>query len=232
VIRLAYWCTYAILAIVGHALVARPALLWLRSQGIFGPALAWDVPCGALLVAAAAALAICTVWLASHAAMAEKPVLPLHVVFLLLVGACFVLRATSGEPQPPNDPAPVLVSALQIAAEELDRGFDAAYVPDASRLAAALSRIAPPRFRRLGRRIAFQARILSGMRGAQLEALPGDRPATIYVAISEDRRSAWLTALSLDGILELPQNGPAIAEAHAGTHSAPGADPGMPAYPR
>jgi hypothetical protein len=232
VIRLAYLCAYALLAALGEALVARPALLWIRSQGIFQPALAWDVPYGSLLALSAAALALFTVWLASHTAMVRKPVLPLHVAFLLLVGTCLALRSASGEPRPPPDPAPALVSALGAAAADLDRSYAGLYAPDAAQFASSLAQVAALPFRRLGRRLPVHARILSAADGAQLEPLPDDQPGTLYIAISQDRQSAWLTALSLTGILALSSGRPAIAEAHAGTHSAPGADPKIPSYPR
>ena len=63
------------------------------------------------------------------------------------------------------------------------------------------------------------------MRGAQRDPLPGDPPGTIYVCISADEQRAWLSALSLEGVL------PATLQARAGTHSAPGRDPLVPAYP-
>jgi len=232
VIRLAYLCAYALLAALGEALVARPALLWIRSQGIFHPALAWDLPYGSLLALSAAALAVFTVWLASHAAAGRKPVLPLHVAFLLLVRICLALRSASGEPRSPPDPAPALVSALAAAAAELDRSYAGIYAPDAAQFASTLAQVASPPFRRLGRRIPLHARILSAAEGAQLEPLPDDHPGTVYIAISRDRQSAWLTAVSLNGILALPSGRAALAEAHAGTHSAPGADPRIPSYPR
>jgi hypothetical protein len=231
-IRLAYLCAYALLATVGEALVARPAFLWLRSQGISHAALAWNVPCGSLLAAAATSLALVTAWLASHAATRRRPVLPLHVAFLLLVGTCLALRSASGEPRPPPDPPPALVSALEAAAAELDRSYAGIYVPDAAQFASTLAQVAPPPFRRLGRQLPLRARILAAVEGAQLEPLPEDPPGTVYIAISSDGQSAWLTALSLNGILALPSGRPGIAEAHAGTHSAPGADPRIPSYPR
>jgi len=232
VIRLAYLCTYAMLAATGEALVARPAALWIRSQGLFHPALAWDVRYGPLYGAAAAAVALCTAALASHAATTRKPARPLQVGFLLLVGTCFALRSASGEPQPPPDPAPVLFSALELAADELDRGYAAFYTADASRLASALTHAARAPFRRWGRQIPLRARIRSDAEGAQLDPLPDDQPGTIYVAISRDRQSAWLTALSLNRTFTLPSGRAAIAEARAGTHSAPGADPRIPSYPK
>ncbi|TMA42691.1 MAG: hypothetical protein E6J82_08680 [Deltaproteobacteria bacterium] len=182
-IRLAYLCAYALVAALGEALVARPASLWLRSQGLFHPALAWEVPYGSLLAASAAALALFTVWLGSHTAMGRKPVLPLHVAFLLLVGICLALRSASGEPRPPPDPAPALVSALAAAAAELDRSYASLYASDAAQFASSLAQIAAPPFLRLGRRIPLHARILSAAEGAQLEPLPDDQPGTLYIAI-------------------------------------------------
>jgi hypothetical protein len=73
--------------------------------------------------------------------------------------------------------------------------------------------------------------VLSGAEGPQLEPLPGDQPGTIYLSLSRDRQTAWLTALTLDGTLRLPARQPAVIEAHAGTHSLPGRDPALPAYP-
>jgi hypothetical protein len=66
---------------------------------------------------------------------------------------------------------------------------------------------------------------------AQTEALADDSPGTLYVALSKDRKSAWLTALSLRGVLKLPSGKPAQLELHAGTHSLPGRDPLVPLYP-
>ena len=68
-IRIVYLCAYGALAALGEALVARPALVWVQSQGIFHTALAREVPYGALLAVAAAALALFTLWLASRTAV-------------------------------------------------------------------------------------------------------------------------------------------------------------------
>ena len=231
-IRLAYLSTYAALAALGEALVARPAVLWVKSQGIFAPELAWDVPFGGLLLCAAAGIALLTIWLASDAALGRRPALPLHAAFLLLVGICFAVRFASGDPPPPPDPTPRLLDALRAAADELDRDYRGAYAPDAAQFSSTLAQVAPPRFQRLGRQLPLHARILSGAYGPQLQALAGDQPGTIYVAISQDRQSAWLSALSLNGILAVASGRAAIAEAHAGTHSVPGADPAIPSYPR
>jgi len=231
-IRIAYLCAYGSLAALGEALTARPALVWVQSQGIFRTALAREVPYGSLLAVAAAALALFTLWLASRTAVDRTPPVPLHVPFLFLVGACLFLRSASGNPRPPPDPALSLLDALRVAADELDQRYAGLYAPDAAQLSLALAPVRPPPFRRLGLQVPLHARILSGARSAQLTPLPGDEPATIYIAISPDRHSAWLTAVTLTGILELPAGRPAIAEAHSGTHSAPGTDPALPSYPR
>lgn len=228
--RVTYPAAYAALAALGEALVAGPAVLWVRSQGIFSPALAWDVPYGSLLLACAVFLALFTFALASRAALGRRPRAPLHVAFLLAVGICLAVRSASGNPRPPRDPGPALLDALRAAAEELDRGYRGLYVPDAGQFASSLAQVSPPAFRRLGRGIPLHARILSGADGPQLEALPEDLPGTIYLAISRDRQSAWLTALSIDRVLELAPARPAVAVARQGTHSLPGQDPAVPAY--
>jgi hypothetical protein len=229
--RVTYLAAYAALAALGEALVARPALLWIGSQGIFSPAPAWEVPYGALLVACAVLLALFAFGLASGMALGRKPRLPLHLAFLLAVGICFALRSASGDPRPPRDPAPALLEGLRAAADELDRGYGGSYAPDAGQFSSALAQAAPPGFRRLGRPIPLQVRILSGADGPQLEPLPEDLPGIIYVAISKDRQSAWLTALALDGVVRLSSARPAVAVARQGTHSLPGRDPSLPAYP-
>jgi hypothetical protein len=231
VIRLAYFAAYAALAALGAALVARPALLWLRSQGLFEAALAWEVRNGALLVVSAALLAFLTLWLALQAALCRSSRAPLHLAFLLGVGICLALRSASGDPRPPADPTPGLLDGLRAAAEELDRGWTGQYAPDAARFSSSLAQVRPPAFRRHGRILPLQVRVLSGAEGPQLEPLPGDQPGTIYLSLSRDRQTAWLTALTLDGTLRLPARQPAVIEAHAGTHSLPGRDPALPAYP-
>ena len=226
-----YLCAYAALAALGEALAARPALLWIRAQGVLSPALAWDVPCGALLCACAAGVGVFTLALASMLSRGRNPGPALHIAFLLLVGICFSLRAASGEPRAPHDPAVVLRAALRAAADELDRSYPGRYA-DAAQLSSTLAQAEPLPIRRLGRRIALHARVLSGAEGPQLDPLPEDAPGTVYVAISPDRQSAWLTALDMNGILALPSGKPAIVEARAGTHSEPGGDPALPVYPR
>ena len=230
-IRLAYLCAYAALAALGEALAARPALLWVRSQGLFAPALAWDVPYGALLLASAVSVALLTLWLASMLHRCQKRRPALHIAFLLLLAICFSLRGASGEPHPPRAPSPVLLEGLRAAAGELDRTYAGRYAPDATQFSFALAQVAAPPYRRLGRLIPLHIRILSGADGPQLDALPEDLPGTIYLAISQDRQSAWLTALGLNGILTLPSRKPAIVAARSGTHVEPGGDPAVPVYP-
>jgi hypothetical protein len=231
VLRIAYLAVYAGLAAVGEGLVARPALLWLRGQGIFHAALPWEVPLGGLALALAALVAIATLWLASDVALGGKPRVTLHAAFLIMLGTCLALRAGTDPPAPPRDPGPPLLQGLRAAAEEIDRDFHGAYAPDVGQINGALAQVAPPGFRRLGRSIPLHARVLSGADGPQLDPLPGDEPATIYLAVSKDRTTAWLTALTLGKVLRTPAGKPLLVEAHAGTHSLPGRDPVVPAYP-
>lgn len=230
-VRIAYLAAYAALAALGEALVAGRALLWLRGQGLFHAALPWDVPLGGLSLLLAALVAIATLWLASAAALGKKPRVPQHAAFLLVLALCIAVRTQSGEPRSPRDPVPALLDGLRVAAAELDRDYRGSYVPDAGPLSAALAQVVPPGFRRLGRSISLHARLLSASEGPQLEALPGDQPGTIYVAVSRDRTAAWLTALDLRGVLKLTSGKPALIEAHAGTHSLPARDQLVPAYP-
>src|SRR6185295_8567183 len=81
-IRLLYLCAYAALAALGEALAARPALLWIRAQGVLSPALAWDVPCGPLLCACAAGVAVHTLALTSMLSRGRRPGPRLHLAFL------------------------------------------------------------------------------------------------------------------------------------------------------
>jgi hypothetical protein len=231
VLRIAYLGVYAGLAAMGEGLVARPALLWLRGQGLLRAALPWDVPLGGLELALAALVALATLWLASDAALGRRPRVPQHAAFLALLGACLALRAGSAAPAPPRDPGPALLQGLRAAAEELDRDFHGLYAPDAGQINGSLAQVPPPGFRRLGRPIPLHARVLSGADGPQIEPLPGDEPGTIYVAVSKDRTTAWLTALTLGKVLRTTAGKPALVEAHSGTHSIPGRDPIVPAYP-
>lgn len=229
--RLTYLAAYAALAALGEALVARPALLWVRSLGIFQPALAWDVPYGGLLLACCVLVGLFALGLAWAAARRRTPPVPMHLAFLLAIGICLALRSASGNPRPPRDPGPALLEAMRAAAAELDRGYRGRYAPDAGQFASVLAQSPSPGFRRLGRSLPLHARILSGAAGPQEEPLPGDQPGTLYVAISQDRQSAWLTALGLLDIVRLRSGSPAVASARRGTHSLPGGDAALPVYP-
>jgi hypothetical protein len=230
-VRIAYLAAYAALAALGEALVARPALLFLRGLGLFRTVQPWDVPLGGLSLFCAALVALMTLWLASAAALGRRPRVPQHAAFLLLLAVCLAVRAGSGEPRPPRDATPALLDGLRAAATELDGSFHDQYTPDAAQLDAALAKLPAPGFRRLGRSLPLHARVLPAADGPQTDALPGDPPGTLYVSISRDRHAAWLTALGLRGIARLPSGKPALIEAHSGTHSLPGRDPLVPAYP-
>jgi hypothetical protein len=98
VIRLLYVCAYALLAAIGFALVARPALLWVRSQALWRTEVAWDVPFGPLFAGAAATITFLAARLAGEIALRRKPRIALHLALLLTVAACFTLRQTAGNP--------------------------------------------------------------------------------------------------------------------------------------
>ena len=226
---------YASLAALGEALVARPALLWLRGQGLFGAVLPWEVPAGGAALLLALLLAGLTLWLAATAAQGARAQVVLHALLLLLVALCLGQRALGSPPQAPADPAPQLLTALRTAAEVLDHDFAESYAPDESTLAAALAGLSAPGFVRRLRRLPLHPRVLPGRAGPEDEPLAGDEPGTIYVAISADRRAAWLTALTLEdghpALLRLGNGRPARIEARQGTHSLPGRDPAVPVYP-
>lgn len=225
-VRIGYLLVYAALAALGEALVARPALLWLRGQGLLHAALPWQVPLGGLAFACAALVALFTLFLAARAALGKKPRVPMHAAFLGLLVVCFAVRSWGGDARPPRDPKPVLLEGLRAAAAALDRDYRGAY--DAA--AASSAPLPAPGYRRLGRALPMRVRAVSG-EGPQLEPLPGDAPGTIYVAISGDRKAAWLTALGLSDVVKLASGKPALVELHEGTHSLPGRDPVVPAYP-
>lgn len=230
-LRIAYLAAWAALAALGEALVARPALLWLRGQGLLRAALPWEVPLGSLAFLLAVLVALSTLWLAASAALGRRPRVPQHAAFLMVLATCLAVRAGSGEPRPPPDPALALLEGLRTTAAALDRGYHAQYALDAPALEAVLSKLSLPGYRRLGRVLRLRIRVLSPAGGAQLAPLAGDSPGTLYVAASADRKSVWLTALALRGVLLLASGTPALIEAHAGTHSLPGRDPHIPAYP-
>jgi hypothetical protein len=184
-----------------------------------------------LSFALAVLVALATLWLASQAVLGRRPRVAQHAAFLAILGACLSVRAWSGEPQPPPDPAPVLLDGLRAVAAALDRDFEKTYAPDEAKLDAALAALPPPGYRRLGRVLKMRAVVSGGAEGPRTAGSAADLPGTIYVEISNDRTAAWITARALNGILKLPSGKPALIEAHGGTHSLPGRDPLVPAYP-
>jgi hypothetical protein len=226
-VRSAWIALYAALAALGAALLARPAVLWIDGLGLYRPVRPWQVPSGwsaALLVAVLAAF---TFRIALRAARGGTPRRSEHLALLVLVALAVLLRAVTGDIRPPRDPAPRLLDGLRAAAAVLDAEYPAThrYRPTAGLVQGALSALPAPGFAYRGRQLPLSARILHGMRGPQIEALPGDPPGTVYVCISADEQRAWLSALSLHAVL------PAMVRATAGTHSAPGLDALLPLYP-
>lgn len=229
--RLAMLSLHGAFATLAIAAVARPAALWVQSEGLVHPVLAWDVPFGALALALLLAISAATIWLAVAVARDVRRGLAVHAVFLALVAACVAFRGLAAAPVRPRDPLPPLLESLRLTAEELDARYDQRYLPDASVLNAALAAAPDAGLRFRFRRLRPHARVLSGSQGPQLEPLPEDEAGTIYVAVSADRQTVWLTALSLGGVLQLPGGRPAQLEAHGGTHSLPGRDAFVPPYP-
>jgi hypothetical protein len=228
VLRAVSLLVYAGLAALGEALVARPALLFLRGLGLFEATLPWRVPFGALYLVLALSIALLTILLA---APQRRRALPLHAALLVLLAVSFAFRGLGNEPRPPADPLPALLNGLRTAAEALDRTYAGAYSPDLAAINAALAQVSPPGFVRLGRRLPLRAVEISAVHGPVLEPSGSSEPGTIYLALSEDRKSAWLTALANNGLARLGNGRAAVIEARGGTHSLPGRDPLVPAYP-
>lgn len=226
-VRVASIGLYAGLAALGAALLARPAALWVDGLGLTRPVRPWHVPFGGAAAVLAVVLAAFTLGIAVYAMLGGKLRRGHHVGLLLLVGLALALRAGAGDIRPPADPAPNLIKGLRTVAAALDAEYAATrrYVPSAGLVQGALSALPGAGFVHRGRELRLSARILHGMRGPQIEALPGDRPGTIYVGISSDEQRAWLSALSLQRVL------PVTVHANAGSHSAPGFDPLIPFYP-
>lgn len=223
--RIAYVLLYAAFAALGEALVARPALVWLRGQGLLHATLALDVPLGAWALLLAAFLAAFTLALSLRLAFGLKPRLPLHAAFLGLVALCLGMRALAGETRPPADPVPLLVDGLRATADALDHTYAGLYRADPLLLEAVLEPLPETGFRRQFRALRMHVRVLPGAAGAVLEALPGDEPGTIYVALAPDQKRVFLSALGLGGAIRQTITGT------AGTHSVPGRDRLVPAYP-
>jgi hypothetical protein len=226
-VRVAAIGLYAALAALGAALLAHPAALWVEGLGLFRPVRPWHVPFGGAAALLAAVLAAFTLGVAAYMSLGGRLRRGHHLALLLLVGLALALRAAAGDLQPPPDPAPRLIDGLRAAAAALDAEYAGTrrYAPTAGMVQGALSALPGAGFVHRGRELRLSSRLLHGMRGPQIEALPGDLPGTIYVCISSDEQRAWLSALSLHRVL------PVTVQANAGTHSAPGFDPLIPFYP-
>jgi hypothetical protein len=229
VLRAISLLVYVAVAALGEALLARPALLFLRGVGLLKPVLPWRVPFGALLLLLAMAMAALTVALALRAALGLRARLSLHAALLALLALGIAARGFAGEPSPPPDPAPQLLSALRATADVLDANYQDRYSADAAQIDAALAHQPSPGFVQRGLLLPLRAQVIEGATGPQGEAIAA--PGTIYVALSPDRKTAWLTAQSLSAVQALPSGKLAVLEAHAGTHSLPGRDRLVPLYP-
>jgi hypothetical protein len=222
---------------LGFGLCARPALLELRGLGLSSAALPWEVPLGRLLLLLALVIGCWTVRLMLASALGARVRLPERGAFLLTVAAALATRAAAGEPVAPRDPAPSLLEGLRVCAELLDQGYaDGGHYQAAKEgLEERLSALPAPGFVQRGRLLGMHVRFLEHQTGAQLAALAGDPPGTLYVALDEERTRAWITALTLEGRTTAPlkSRGRALVlQARAGTHSSPGRDPAIPDYPR
>lgn len=234
--RAVYLGVYGLLAALGAALLARPALLTFRGLGLFEPALPWDVPLGGAALLLFSVLAIFTAVLAVAAALGRKPRVPEHAAFLALLAAAIGVRVNAGEPAAPSDPSPALIAGLRSAAAAADARYavQGRYALDERALDAELSKAPPPGFRFRGRALPLRAKIVARAAGPQLAPDRGDLPGTIVVAVSPDASRLWLTALTQRGgrVEVLTSEGrPVSLQARAGTHGAPGRDPLVPAYP-
>jgi hypothetical protein len=219
------------------ALVARPASLWLAGLGLQGPVLAACVPFGAAFFAVAALVCAATLRLSLALAGRIRPRVPEHAAFLLLLGCALGLRAWVDPPHPGDDPAPALRAGLHAVADALETSYPLQdrYVAEAGPLEAAIATLSLPGFAYRGRRLALRVRMIESAARPQIDAVPGDPPGTLYVALSADRRRAYLTALTLRGgrpeTMRANDGRALILQARGGTHGELGQDPLLPAYP-
>jgi hypothetical protein len=235
-VRAAYLALYGLFAALGAGLLARPALLTLRGLGLFAPALPWEVPLGGAAAGLFLVLGLFSVRLAVASALGARPRLPEHALFLALLSAAIAVRSFAGEPTPPADPSPALLSALRAAAEAADAQYAArhSYALDEAALDAQLSTLPLPGFRYRGRSLPLRSRVLAGASGPQLAAAASDLPGTILFAISPDSSRCWMTALTLragTAAVFTSEDRPIVLQARGGTHGAPGRDQLVPAYP-
>jgi hypothetical protein len=227
VVRIACAVLYGGAASLGVALAARPAALWLQGLGLFGPVLPSAVEVGWVYAILVLAIVACTLDVAVRLGLGRKPRVARHWALLLLVGAAFALRAATDMPRPPPDPSPQLLAAVRAAAAALDQEYASAsrYSASEAVLRKALATLAGPGFVFRGRVLRLDVRVVLDAQGPRLEPLPGDLPGTVYVTVSRDRQRAWVSVLSLHRVLH------PIVHSRAGTHSLPGGDTGLPAYP-
>src|SRR5467141_416941 len=173
-VRAASLALYAGFAAIGAALLARPAVLWVEGLGLFRPVLPWPVPFGPAAALLAALIGGLTLAMVMQAVAGTRPRRRSHLALLLLLALALAVRAASGELAPPTDPAPRLIDGLRIAAGVLDAEYASTrrYAPTAGLLQGALAALPPPGFVHRGRELRLTARLLHGMPGPQLEALP------------------------------------------------------------
>ena len=184
---------YAAFAACGAALLARPALRWFLGLGFFSPALPASGFAGLASAALLFLLVAATLAMAIKHALGHKPGLPAHAAFLGLVACALAVRAAS-VPAPPVDPDPALREALRAAAGALDASYavEHRYDPGVNALQAALDALPPSPFRHRAKSLRYSARVLRNAPGPQNDPLPGDLPATVYVAIEPGGQGAWL----------------------------------------
>lgn len=227
-IRAASLALYAAFAVLAAALLAAPAAAWVRGLGLDGPVVPAEVPlgCGAVLLGGALAASVTAI--AIRAALGRSPGTVARTSVLLITAAALALRAAIGDVRAGPDPAPRLVRALQALADSLDAEYARThrYAATSPLLDSTLSALPPTGVVHRGRELRVAVRVFMRTHGAQVDSIPGDPPGTIYLSISPDEQSTWLSALSVDGVL------PLTVYAHAGAHSQPGFDPLLPLYPR
>jgi hypothetical protein len=230
-VRFFYVATYAAFAACGAALLARPALNWVRGLGLFAPALPAAGYGGWASATLLVLLGAGTLAMAIALALGHKPGLASHAAFLGLVACALALRAASAPPSS-ADPDGALREALRAAAGALDASYavDHRYHPGANPVQAALDALTPSPFRHRAKPLRYTARLLQKAEGPQRTPLPADLPATVYVAVEPGGQGAWLSVTTLrDGRVEIL---PAVVEARSGTHSEPGETLLLPRYPR
>ncbi|MFL5247085.1 MAG: hypothetical protein ACJ79V_04615 [Myxococcales bacterium] len=229
-IRLSYVGIYGAFAALGAALLSRPALEWVRGLGLFAPALPLQEPLGWASAVLLLLLVAGTIGMAMSVALGLKPGIAGHAVLLGLVACALALRAGS-EPATRPDPDPALRDALGAAASVLDASYalERRYDPDVRKLQGALDALPRSPFRFRAQAIRYTVRLLRGAIGPQREPLPGDGPATVYVAISHVAQRGWVTVTTLrDGKVSVL---PTTLEARFGAHAEEGRDVLVPPYP-